>query len=71
MRRWRVAPPNLAEGPITPLRQAQQASHAAGAPAGAPWEARARAARVQTAGEDLWWVGGGGSKSELPQAGFP
>ena len=23
--------------------------------AGAPWEARARAARVQTAGEDLWW----------------
>ena len=20
-----------------------------------PWEARARAARVQTAGEDLWW----------------
>ena len=40
--------------------------------AGAPWEARARAARVQTAGEDLWWVGGGGgSNSELPQAGFP
>ena len=40
--------------------------------AGAPWEARARAARVQTAGEDLWWVGGGGgSDSELPQAGFP
>ena len=27
--------------------------------AGAPWEARARAARVQTAGEDLWWVVGG------------
>ena len=26
--------------------------------AGAQWEARARAARVQTAGEDLWWVGG-------------
>ena len=23
--------------------------------AGAPWEARARAARVQTASEDLWW----------------
>ena len=23
--------------------------------AGAPWEARTRAARVQTAGEDLWW----------------
>ena len=23
--------------------------------AGAPWEARARAARVQTAGENLWW----------------
>ena len=22
---------------------------------GAPWEARARAARVQTAGEDVWW----------------
>ena len=38
--------------------------------AGAPWEARARAARVQTAGEDLV-VGGGGSNSELPQAGFP
>ena len=34
------------------------------------WEARARAARVQTAGEDLV-VGGGGSNSELPQAGFP
>ena len=26
--------------------------------AGAPWEARARAARVQTAGENLVWVGG-------------
>ena len=24
--------------------------------AGAPWEARARAARVQTAGEDLWYI---------------
>ena len=24
--------------------------------AGAPWEARARAARVQTAGKTLWWV---------------
>ena len=41
--------------------------------AGAPWEARARAARVQTAGEDLVVVGGGGAhtNSELPQAGFP
>ena len=39
--------------------------------AGAPWEARARAARVQTAGEDLWWVGGAHTNSELPQAGFP
>ena len=41
--------------------------------AGASWEARARAARVQTAGEDLWWVGGGGAhtNSEIPQAGFP
>ena len=38
--------------------------------AGAPWEARARAARVQTAGEDLWWVGGAHTNSELPQAGF-
>ena len=37
-----------------------------------PWEARARAARVQTAGEDLWWVvGGARTNSELPQAGFP
>ena len=41
--------------------------------AGAPWEARARAARVQTAGEDLVVVGGGGArtKPQLPQAGFP
>ena len=43
--------------------------------AGAPWEARARAARgVQTAGEDLLVGGGGGgahTNSELPQAGFP
>ena len=40
--------------------------------AGAPWEARARAARVQTAGEDLWWVvGGAHTNSDLPQAGFP
>ena len=41
--------------------------------AGAPWEARARAARVQTAGEDLvwWWCGGAHTNSELPQAGFP
>ena len=42
--------------------------------AGAPWEARARAARVQTAGEDLvvvwwWWGGGAHRNSELPQAG--
>ena len=38
----------------------------------APWEARARAARVQTAGEDLWWVvGGARTDAELPQAGFP
>ena len=38
--------------------------------AGAPWEARARAARGQTAGENLWWVGGGGAHTscELPQA---
>ena len=40
--------------------------------AGAPWEARARAARVQTAGEEpCGGGGGGGSNSELPQAGFP
>ena len=44
--------------------------------AGAPWEARARAARVQTAGENLWVVvvvvvGGAHTNSELPQAGFP
>ena len=32
-------------------RAAAPRSHAADA----PWEARARAARVQTAGEDLWW----------------
>ena len=44
--------------------------------AGAPWEARARAARVQTASEDLV-VGGvvvvvaATANSELPQAGFP
>ena len=42
--------------------------------AGAPWEARARAARVQTAGEEPCGGGGGGgahTNSELPQAGFP
>ena len=41
--------------------------------AGAPWEARARAARVQTAGEDLWWVGGGwwGQQVRITSAWLP
>ena len=65
--RWLMARGRRASGVAAAPR-----SHAAGAPAGAPWEARARAARVQTAGEDLvvggWWCG---SNSELPQVGFP
>ena len=48
--RWLMARGRRASGVAVAPR-----SHAAGAPAGAPWEARARAARVQTAGEDLWW----------------
>ena len=54
------------------MARGRRASGVAAAPrsraAGAPWEARARAARVQTAGENLVVVGGGGgSNSELPQ----
>ena len=60
----RAASPPL-QGLVPPARRPRRA--------GAPWEARARAARVQTAGEDLVVVrggggGGGGSNSELPQA---
>ena len=44
--RWLMARGRRASGVAVAPR-----SHAAGAPAGAPWEARARAARVQTAGE--------------------
>ena len=57
----RAASPSL-QGLTPPARRPRAA--------GAPWEARARAAHVQTAGEDLV-VGGGGSNSDLPQAGFP
>ena len=39
--------------------------------AGAPWEARARAARVQTAAKTFGGGGGAHTNSELPQAGFP
>ena len=46
--RWLMARGRRASGVAVAPR-----SHAAGAPAGAPWEARARAARVQTA-----WVPG-------------
>ena len=46
--RWLMARGRRASGVAVAPR-----SHAAGAPAGAPWEARARAARVQTAGENL------------------
>ena len=42
----RAASPSL-QGLTPPARRPRAA--------GAPWEARARAARVQTAGEDLWW----------------
>ena len=56
--RWLMARGRRASGARAPRSRA----------AGAPWEARARAARVQTAGEDLVVVGGGGgSNSELPQ----
>ena len=52
--RWLMARGRRASGVAAAPR-----SRAAGAPATRrrrPWEARARAARVQTAGEDLWWV---------------
>ena len=39
--------------------------------AGTPWEARARAARVQTAAKTFGDGGGAHTNSELPQAGFP
>ena len=59
----RAASPSL-QGLTPPARRPRAA--------GAPWEARARAARVQTAGEDLVVVvGGAHTNSELPQAGFP
>ena len=57
--RWLMARGRRASGVAVAPR-----SHAAGAPAGAPWEARARAARVQTAGEDLV-VGGGWCGAQL------
>ena len=58
--RWLMARGRRASGVAIAPR-----SHAAGAPAGAPWEARARAARVQTAGEDLWWWVGGWCAQQL------
>ena len=74
--RWLMAQGRRASGVAAAPR-----SRAAGTPAArrrrAAWEARARAARVQTAGKNLWVVvvvvvvGGAHTNSELPQAGFP
>ena len=58
----RAASPSL-QGLAPPARRPRAA--------GAPWEARARAARVQTAGEDLVVVvGGARTNSELPHQWF-
>ena len=64
---WQEGGARAASPPLQGLTPPERRPRAAGA----PWEARARAARVQTAGEDLWWVGGAHTNSELPQAGFP
>ena len=63
--RWLMARGRRASGVAVAPR-----SHAAGAPAGAPWEARARAARVQTAGEDLV-VGGARTNSNYLSLASP
>ena len=64
---WQEGGARAASPPLQGLTPPERRPRAAGA----PWEARARAARVQTAGEDLVVGGGAHTNSELPQAGFP
>ena len=61
------SPPAAASPPLLGLAPPARRPRAAGA----PWEARARAARVQTAAKTLCGGGGAHTNSELPQAGFP
>jgi len=53
--RWLMARGRRASGVAGPPLQGLAPPASRPRAAGAPWEARARAAHVQTAGENLWW----------------